>query len=113
MHSDNPKIPSNSAAAGAPTPDITQENLYGKEAKTHDNGDDLGKVKYVGPAYILTVKGLVEKEKFYLPRSYVVLFDGRVIYFRTSKAQAEKEFKREFPPTPEEYEKSYPTTGEK
>jgi hypothetical protein len=102
----------------APTVDTTNpanlhwETLSGKEAKTLDSSE-LGKVKQVAPQYIYTEKGVIDKEKFYIPKRFADRFDGKTLWFSVTKAQAENEFKREIPPAAGEYEKRYTTVEKK
>ncbi len=88
------------------------ESLSGKDAKTLDSSD-LGKVKAVANAYVYTEKGVIDKEKFYVPRRFADRFDGKTLWFSITKAQAENEFKREIPPAAGEYEKRYTTVEKK
>jgi hypothetical protein len=75
-----------------------------KEAKGLD-AFDLGEVQAVAPHYVKTEKGLFNKEIFYLPRDLAEVFDGSTLWFRIAQDQAEAEFRREAPPTAEEYAK--------
>lgn len=104
-----PSTTTNADAAGQR--DWNWETLTGKEAKGLD-GSDLGEVKQVASDYVYTEKGLVQKEKFFVPRRFADRFDGKTLWFSVTKSQAEAEFRREVPPGPGEYAKRY-TTVEK
>jgi len=60
------------------------------------------KVEAVEPHYVQTAKGLVQKEKFFLPRDLAVDFDGSTLWFNL-EAGVEDRFRRATPPTEEEY----------
>jgi hypothetical protein len=87
------------------------ESLTNKEAKGLD-GFDLGEVKNVATDYVFTEKGKITKEKYYIPKRFADRSDGKTIWFTVTKAQAESEFRRDVPPSPDEYAKRY-TTVEK
>jgi len=67
------------------------ESLSGKEAKTLDNSE-LGKVKGVTSDYVFTEKGVIDKEKFYVPRRFADRFDGKTLWFSITKAQYDKRY---------------------
>ncbi len=69
------------------------------------NDEDLGEVQEVGNIYVLTQKGLVNKEKFYLPKYLVEGYDGEVIRFKVSEEEAKNSFARDSAPTEKEYSK--------
>jgi hypothetical protein len=91
---------------------LNWESLSDKDSKTLDNYE-LGKVKQVANDYIYTEKGMLQKEKFYVPRRFADRFDGKTLWFSITKGQAETEFKREIPPGPGEYAKRYTTVEKK
>ena len=45
------------------------------------NDYDLGEVHEVEPEIVVTKKGVVDKDKFYLPKSLVERFDGDKVWF--------------------------------
>jgi len=92
-------------------PDMNWQSLTDKEAKTLDQFE-LGKVKQVADEYVYTEKGLIQKEKFFIPKRFADRFDGKTLWFSITKMQAEGEFKREMPPGPGEFANRY-TTREK
>jgi uncharacterized protein (TIGR02271 family) len=81
---------------------INWDELIKKEARDRD-GEDLGEVQKVGPSYVLTEKGLISKDRFYIPKSLVQGYDGETVWFYVTKEQAEREFIRETAPTSDEY----------
>jgi hypothetical protein len=51
------------------------------------------------------MKGTVSKHKYFIPKYLVRGYDGHTLWFNVTEQQAETEFKREMPPTVEEYYK--------
>jgi uncharacterized protein (TIGR02271 family) len=80
------------------------DDVIKKEARGK-NGEDLGEVQEIGPNYVLTQKGIINKEKFYLPKSLVEGYDGHALYFSITEDEAKSEFIRDSPPLMTEYEK--------
>jgi hypothetical protein len=64
--------------------------LLKKEANGIDDNCDLGEIQEVEADYIVTVKGIVNKLKFRIPRNLIAGFDGRTLYFGITKAQAKR-----------------------
>ena len=62
-----------------------------KEAKGL-NDADLGKVQEVNENYILTQKGTLSKEKFYLPKSIPHGYNGRILLFHITEEEAKEKF---------------------
>src|SRR5919107_3872019 len=73
-----------------------------KEARGIDNAD-FGEVQEIVLHYILTEKGIINKEKFYLPTELVEVFDGERLRFNISESEANEKFKRDSPPSAESY----------
>lgn len=86
--------------------DITKfvdwNELEGKEARGVTKDVDLGEVQEIGKHYIMTQKGHVEREKFYIPKYLAERYDGHTVYFKVSEGQ-KIEFRRDAPPTYEEF----------
>ncbi|MGH9990973.1 MAG: YsnF/AvaK domain-containing protein, partial [Nitrososphaera sp.] len=59
-------------------------------------------VQELGQNYVQTQKGLISKEKFYIPKSSVEGFDGNTLWFNASQDQLEG-WKRDSPPGDNEY----------
>jgi uncharacterized protein (TIGR02271 family) len=62
-----------------------------KEVKGH-NDADLGEVQEVNENYILTQRGTLIKEKFYLPKSIPHGFNGRILLFHITEEEAKEKF---------------------
>ena len=69
--------------------DVTNwDEIIKKEARGL-NDYDLGEVHEVRPDVVVTKKGVVDKEKFYLPRDKVDRYDGDKVYFSVSEQDAQ------------------------
>lgn len=54
----------------------------------------MGKVHDIDADIVVTNRGVVDKDKFYLPKSIVVQFDGDKVWFNVTKDEA-KAFKKD------------------
>lgn len=63
------------------------EDVLKKEAKGLGNAD-LGEVQEVSPEYIITQKGTLVVDKFYIPKSLVERFDGDTVWFKITEEEA-------------------------
>ncbi|HZE78932.1 MAG TPA: YsnF/AvaK domain-containing protein [Nitrososphaeraceae archaeon] len=80
---------------------IDWDEIIKKEARGSGN-EDLGEVQEVSGDYVLVQRGIVNKEKFYIPRDLVESYDGDVLRFRVSEEDAKSRFLRDSAPTPSE-----------
>jgi uncharacterized protein (TIGR02271 family) len=76
-----------------------------KEARG-SNDEDLGEVKEIDGDYVLVQKGLINKEKFYIPKNMVESYDGSVLRFNISK-EVRNRFMGDSPPVADQYSSSY------
>lgn len=72
--------------------DVTKKEARGS------NDEDLGEVQEVGQNYVLVQKGMINKEKFYIPRDLAESYDGDVLRFRISEEDAKSRYMRDTPP---------------
>jgi uncharacterized protein (TIGR02271 family) len=84
------------------TIDWFEIGLSRKEARGLNNCD-LGGVQEVGQTYVLTQKGTIKKEKFYIPKYLAEGYDGDVLRFKLTEAEAKNKFVRDTPPSVQEY----------
>ena len=63
------------------------DKVIKKEARGLDDYD-LGEVQEINEEFIITKKGVVDKDKFHLPRSKVNRFDGDKLWFEVTKDEA-------------------------
>ena len=85
--------------ASSRTSNIDWDDVIKKEAR--GSGDeDLGEVQEAGQDYVLVQRGMINKEKFYIPKDQVESYDGTVLRFRISEDDAKSRFLRDSPPSP-------------
>ena len=82
---------------------IEWKDIIKKEARGYGKGDDLGEVQEIGQEFVVTERGRVKKNKFYLPKVLVAGYDGDVLWFNITEQEAEDNFKRDIPPQVGEY----------
>jgi hypothetical protein len=75
--------------------DIEWNDVIKKEARGI-NDEDLGEVQQVQGNYVLLQKGMINKEKFYIPKDQTESYDGDVLRFRFSKQEL-SQYQRESP----------------
>jgi hypothetical protein len=66
---------------------IDWDKIIKKEARGLDDYD-LGEVQDLNEEFVVTKRGVVDKDKFYLPRSKAVKFDGDKVWFSVTKDEA-------------------------
>ena len=69
------------------------DDVMKKEARGIDDYD-LGEVHDLDEDTVVTKRGIVDKDKFYLPKNRAVRFDGHKVWFNVTKDEA-KAFKRD------------------
>src|ERR687896_2612688 len=62
---------------------INWTEVIKKEARGK-NDEDLGEVQEIGDTYILVQKGLINKERFYIPKYLAEGYDGNALWFKVS-----------------------------
>ena len=66
--------------------DIDWNDVIKKEARGN-NDEDFGEVQDIEGNYILVQKGLINQEKFYIPKDHAKSYDGDVLRFRISEQE--------------------------
>ena len=66
---------------------IDWNDVLDKEARSSNN-EDLGEVQEVDENYIFVQRGIISKDKFYIPIDMVESFDGNVLRFSISEEYA-------------------------
>ena len=79
------------------TSNIDWNDVIKKEARGGGN-EDLGEVQEVDQDYVLVQRGILNKEKFYIPRDLAESYDGNVLRFRISEDDAKNKFLTDSPP---------------
>ena len=81
---------------------ISWENVNKKEARGAADDSDFGEVQELGQNYVLTQKGTLSKQKYYIPKYLVQGFDGDTLWFNASESDLEG-WKRDSAPDYNEY----------
>jgi hypothetical protein len=68
--------------------DINWNNIIKQDARSMDNAD-LGKVKGLFEPFIVTERGTINKEKFYIPKSVIEKYDAGVLFFGITEQEDE------------------------
>jgi uncharacterized protein (TIGR02271 family) len=84
--------------ASSTSSSIDWNDVTKKEARG-SNDEDLGEVQEVGQNYVLVQRGILNKEKFYIPRDLAESYDGTLLRFRISEEDAKNRFLRDSPPS--------------
>jgi len=71
------------------------EDIIKKEARGLGDDADFGEVQEIGIEYIVTQKGIMDKDKYYIPKNLVERFENGVVYFRVTAEQAKPYKKHE------------------
>src|ERR687885_421077 len=81
---------------------INWNNIVGQEARSIDDNADLGKIQGLFEPFIVTDRGTINKEKFYIPKSLIIRYNDEILYFDITEQQAKDYCMRTTPPS--EYE---------
>lgn len=76
---------------------IDWKDIIKKEARGINN-EDLGEVQEVTQDYVLVEKGVINKEKFYIPRDLAVGYNGTILIFNIAAEEAKSKYLRDSPP---------------
>jgi hypothetical protein len=66
------------------------EDIIKKEARGLGDDADFGEVLEVGVEYIVTQKGILDKDKYHLPKNLVDRFEDGIVYFRITNEEAKQ-----------------------
>ena len=77
------------------TTNINWNDVIKKEARGN-NDEDFGEVQEIQGNYVLVQKGIINKEKFYIPKDQAESYDGDILKFRFSEQEL-NQFQREPP----------------
>ncbi|MGB7676563.1 MAG: hypothetical protein WBL54_08580 [Nitrososphaeraceae archaeon] len=67
---------------------INWDEVIKKEARRIEDYD-LGEVHEIQPDTVVTKKGVLDKDKFYLPKNLVEAYDGHKLRFSVTKEEAQ------------------------
>lgn len=80
---------------------INWNNIINHDTRSIDDAD-LGKVQGLFEPFIVTERGTINKEKFYIPKSLFQRYDGEVLCFNITEQQAKDTCMRSTPPSEDE-----------
>lgn len=81
--------------------DIDWNDTIKKEARG-SNDEDLGEVQEIVNGYVEVQRGLINKEKFYIPQNKVDSYDGSILRFHISESEINKYAGDSSPPSIED-----------
>jgi hypothetical protein len=70
--------------------DIPRDQTLKKEARGIGDDADFGEVQDISREYIITQKGIVDKEIYYIPKNLLERFDGGTVYFKLTREEADQ-----------------------
>jgi uncharacterized protein (TIGR02271 family) len=83
-------------------PVLDWNDIIKKEARGLENAD-LGKVHEVNETFVITEKGVINKEKFHIPKSIPHGYNGRILLFEITEEEARKKFMKDVTSSPPLY----------
>ena len=83
---------------------IPWEEIIHKHVRTTDNVD-IGDVDKVGNEFIVVREGVANVHLYYLPKKYIIKYDGSSLWLNLSSTIASSKFERKNEPSEEEMEK--------
>ena len=84
---------SQNQTSGSESTAFNPEEIIKKEARGLGDAD-LGEVQEVTGEFIVTQKGTIDKDVFYIPKNLVDHFDGSTVFFTVTEEEA-KQYKRD------------------
>src|SRR5215210_4220965 len=81
--------------ASSEGPRILWEQLKGKKVKTND-GHDVGEIKELTQNYMRLEKGMVNKDKSWIPKYLADAYDGKVLWLVISNDDLSKGYSHDF-----------------
>jgi hypothetical protein len=82
-------------------PTINWNDIVNQDTRSMDDAY-LGKVKGLYEPFIVLEKGLINKEKFYIPKSLIENSSGGELHFSITEQEAKDIYRRKSPPTEDE-----------
>ncbi len=68
---------------------VNWDDVIKKEARGIDDAD-MGEVQDVEKTVVVTKKGIFDKYEFYLPKRLIERYDGRNLFFKVTRLEADK-----------------------
>ncbi|MDQ3717618.1 MAG: hypothetical protein M3298_01645 [Thermoproteota archaeon] len=92
--------------ASSEGPRILWEQLKGKKVKTND-GHDVGEIKEVTQNYIRLEKGVVNKDKLWIPKYLADAYDGKVLWLVIGNDELARGYSYTTEPAREQYTQDF------
>lgn len=92
---------SNSNNNNANNNEINWNNIIKQDTRSTDNVD-LGKVQGLFEPVVVTERGTINKEKFYIPKDLIEGYNGEVLYFKITEQEAKDICMQNTPPSEDE-----------
>ena len=70
------------------SPIYNPKDVNKKEARGLREEVDLWEVQEIGIEYVLTKKGTIDSDKFYIPKNLVERFDGHTVWFKLTEEES-------------------------
>ena len=83
---------------------INWDNVIKKEVRGINNAD-LGEIQQVDENFILSQKGTIGKEKFYIPKSLAAYYDDNILHVSITEEEAKNMYMQGSSPIVEEEER--------
>jgi hypothetical protein len=80
---------------------IPWEEIIHKHVRTTDNVD-IGDVDRVGDQFIVVREGVANVHLYYIPKKYIIKYDGSTLWLNLSSTLASSKFERKNEPSQEE-----------
>jgi hypothetical protein len=87
-------------------PTILWGMLKGKKVKTND-GKDLGKIDKISQNYVRVEKGVVKKDKFWIPKYYADSYDGKAVWLSEEEEMLRSKFHYGKEPPQEQFQQDF------
>src|SRR5205085_10464549 len=92
---------SNEGNNNTATTDVNWNDIVKHDTRSIDDAD-LGKVQGLYEPFVVTERGTINKEKFYIPKSLFEKYDGEVLYFNITEQKAKDICMRNTAPSEDE-----------
>ncbi|SRR5579875_661996 len=94
--------------ASSTGPPVLWRQLEGKKVVSKD-GKEIGEIKEVSQNYVRVEKGKVNKDKFWIPKYIVDVFDGKNVWLVTNAQETLDTYLTGHEPSAEEYTRNFET----
>lgn len=85
---------------------ISWAEIRGKEVKSNDD-KYLGKIRKISHIHIQLKKGVINREKYWIPKYIADAYDGKVLWLFTSEEETRNKFYQVKEPNSEQFGKDF------